>query len=94
MLQVFLNLNGLLLGRASMLLHMSGVFRTPVPGSIGAFFEVVSPFRALHEALLSMSMATPIKGGVSLAVWAACLGIGVAIFAGRAMRSLGATGRV
>lgn len=77
-----------------MLLHMSGVFRTPVPGSIGAFFEVVSPFRALHEALLSMSMATPIKGGVSLAVWAACLGIGVAIFAGRAMRSLGATGRV
>lgn len=77
-----------------MLLHMSGVFRTPLPGSIGATFETVSPFRALHETLLAMGMDTSIGGGVSLALWGVCLGLGIAVFAGPATRWLGASGEV
>lgn len=76
-----------------LLLHLSGVFRTPLPGSIGAFFEAVSPFRALHETLLAMSMATPIEGVASLALWAVCLGLGIGALAGRATRSLGVASR-
>jgi hypothetical protein len=38
---------------ALLLLHAAGTFRTPAPGSLGATFERVSPFRLLHEAFLS-----------------------------------------
>jgi hypothetical protein len=37
---------------ALLLLHASGVFRTPLPGSIGAWVELYAPYRALHELLL------------------------------------------
>jgi hypothetical protein len=37
---------------ALFLLHGSGVFRTPLPGTWGAGFEAVLPARPLHEALL------------------------------------------
>lgn len=76
-----------------LLLHLSGVFRTPLPGSIGGLFEMVSPFRALHEALLAMSLGTPIKGGVSLVMWGVCLGFGTGALAGRATRPLGGASR-
>jgi len=48
-----------------LLLHASGVFRTPQAGSIGARVEPFAPYRALHELLLS---AAPSYG-----VWAALL---------------------
>jgi len=35
-----------------LLLHASGAFRTPTPGSLGAWVEAVAPYRALHELLL------------------------------------------
>jgi hypothetical protein len=35
-----------------LLLHASGVFRTPMPGSIGAQLEWYAPYRAVHELLL------------------------------------------
>lgn len=38
---------------ALLLLHASGVFRTPEAGSAGAAVEAAAPFRALHEALLA-----------------------------------------
>lgn len=39
---------------ALLLLHASGVFRTPSPGSRGATVEALSPFAALHELLLGV----------------------------------------
>lgn len=38
-----------------LLLHASGVFRTPQPGSLGERIEFFAPYRALHEALLTSS---------------------------------------
>jgi ABC-2 type transporter len=38
---------------ALLLLHASGAFRTPVPGSLGARIENIAPYRVLHEALLA-----------------------------------------
>lgn len=35
-----------------LVLHASGVFRTPSPDSMGAAIERVAPYRALHERLL------------------------------------------
>jgi hypothetical protein len=49
---------------ALFLLHGSGVFRTPLPGSIGASFEAVLPARPLHEALLGAT-----AGGVPDDLW-------------------------
>jgi hypothetical protein len=56
-----------------LLLHGSGVFRTPSPGSVGAAVEAVAPYRALHETLLSMSSALPVEGGATLSVWVVTL---------------------
>ena len=53
--------------------HMSGVFRTPAPGSPSALLESASPFRALHEALLEMTVRGPSTGGVALLIWAILL---------------------
>lgn len=54
---------------ALLLLHASGVFRTPPPGGLAALIEAVSPFRALHESLLSLAWGHA-SGFTSLAVWA------------------------
>lgn len=40
---------------ALLLLHGSGVFRTPVPGGAGAIVERLSPFVVLHESLLALA---------------------------------------
>ena len=66
---------------ALLLLHVSGVFRTPAQGSVWAGAESVSPFRALHEATLAMSTATPALGGAALVLWAFVLPAIMALFA-------------
>lgn len=40
-----------------LLLHASGVFRTPLPGTAGDALENVAPFRALHEVLLGAHLS-------------------------------------
>ncbi len=42
------------------LLHGSGVFRTPVPGTWGATFEAVLPFAPLHGVLFSAAGGAPL----------------------------------
>lgn len=59
------------------LLHGSGVFRTPLPGSFGAGVEAVLPFTALHEAVLAMLGASP--GPVTLTDRLAAAGVGAAV---------------
>ena len=76
-----------------LLLHASGVFRTPVPGSLGAAVESVAPFRALHEALLSMSMMTAVGGGTALGVWGVVMAVATWVLAGRLTGSLGVSRR-
>ena len=76
-----------------LLLHASGVFRTPVPGSLGAVVESVAPFRALHEALLAMSMTTPVGGGAALGIWCVVLAVATGILAGQLIGFLGVSKR-
>jgi hypothetical protein len=56
-----------------LLLHMSGVFHTPTAGGFGAMLESVSPFRALHEAFVTMVAGGPVRGFVAGAVWVLAL---------------------
>ena len=58
---------------ALLMLHFSGVFRTPSPGSFWASVEAASPFQALHETMLGISMGTPSGGTLTLVVWGAVL---------------------
>ena len=53
-----------------LLLHMSGVFHAPSPDGLGAMLEAASPFRALHEAFLTMVAGGAVRGGVAAAAWA------------------------
>jgi hypothetical protein len=71
-----------------LLLHASGVFRTPVPESFGAALESVAPFRMLHEALLSVSLTTPVRGGPALGVWCVVMTVATWVLAGRLSGSL------
>jgi len=71
-----------------LLLHASGVFRTPPPGSLGATFEVAGPFRALHEALLGFSSGPGGGGTATLAMWAVALPAITAVGAPWLARSL------
>jgi len=66
-----------------LLLHMSGVFRTPSPDGLGAMLESASPFRALHEAFVTMVAGGGARGGVAAAAWAAALSVGVPLLAPR-----------
>jgi len=52
-----------------LLLHASGVFRTPRPGSLAAVLEAAAPYRALHETLL-----TELTGGATRAAGGAAGG--------------------
>lgn len=56
-----------------LLLHISGTFRTPAPETLGSVLEAVSPFRALHEVLLSAGGIPVWQGGAPLAAWLALL---------------------
>ncbi len=73
---------------ALLLLHVSGVFRTPAEGSVWAGAESASPFRALHEATLSMATASPAHGGTALVLWALVLPSTIALFARPLTRTL------
>lgn len=57
-----------------LLLHMSGVFRVPPTGGVGAALEEASPFRALHESFVAMVSGGSAHGGIAELAW----GIGVA----------------
>jgi len=64
-----------------LLLHGSAVFRTPVPGSVGAVIEAGSPFAALHESLLTLAGGPSPGAALPLAVAAGWV-IGAAFFTG------------
>jgi hypothetical protein len=57
-----------------LLLHASGVFRTPAPATTAARLEAIAPYRPLHECLLALGGvgATPGRAGI-LALLAALL---------------------
>jgi len=69
---------------ALLLLHASGAFRTPAPGSAGAALENVAPFRALHELLLGGSFA----GTSALMAWVASALLLTLLAGPRLLRSL------
>ena len=73
---------------ALLLLHVSGVFRTPAQGSVWAGAESASPFRALHEATLAMATASPAQGGTALVLWALVLPSVIALFARQLTQTL------
>jgi hypothetical protein len=58
---------------ALFMLHFSGVFRTPIPGTFWGIVEAASPFRILHETLLGMSVGASVEGASALIVWAVVL---------------------
>jgi len=72
---------------ALMLLHASGVFRTPVPGSAGSRVESAAPFRLLHESLVG----TGTGGGTALVVFFMAALVATAAFARPLLRSLATT---
>jgi hypothetical protein len=71
-----------------LLLHMSGVFHTPSPDGLGALLESASPFRALHEAFVTMVAGGPVRGFATAAVWAVALMVTVGVAAPRLTASL------
>lgn len=66
-----------------LLAHMSGVFRTSAQGSYQALLEDGSPFRALHEGLLDMTVGAPAGGGGALLAWAILLPMAVGLLGPR-----------
>lgn len=73
--------------------EMSGVFYTPRPGSVGAVLEAISPFRALHEALLDMTVGAPTSGGLAELAWVVLLPVVVGVTATKLHAALGRTSR-
>jgi hypothetical protein len=61
------------------LLHGSGVFRTPLPGTVGATVEAILPYRALHEAFLSGVAGGPAPQLAELALPGALLTVVLAL---------------
>ena len=55
------------------LLHGSGVFRTPAPGSLGARIEMILPYRPLHEVFLAGAQGVAPPGGWDMLPAAAVL---------------------
>jgi len=73
------------------LLHVGGVFRTPVPNTWSAAIEPFSPFKYLHESLVTAvgSSATATATATATGVFVALASVGtVAIGAPRIARSL------
>ena len=55
---------------ALLLLHLSGVFRTPLPDSSWALVEALSPFQALHDMFLGVaSFGTRGETLLGLFIW-------------------------
>jgi hypothetical protein len=75
-----------------LLAHMSGVFRTP-DQSVATSFESASPFRALHEVLLEITMSVMSSGVLALLAWAILLPALVWLLAGRILSALSKTTR-
>lgn len=71
-----------------LLLHMSGVFRTPAAGGAAAALEGASPFRALHESFAAVASEGAVGGGVAAVVWALAMTLLVGALAGRLTASL------
>jgi hypothetical protein len=76
-----------------LLAHMSGVFRSPAPGSYQELLESGSPFKALHEGLLDMTVGAPAAGGMALLAWAILLPVGVGLLGPRLHAGLGRVSR-
>ncbi len=72
---------------ALLLLHASGVFRTPVTHSMGARVQAAAPFRALHEALRAQAGTWPVHGR-ALVAWILLAITLTALLAPRLQRSL------
>ena len=72
-----------------LLLHMSGVLESPLPGSMLASLEAVSPFRLLHEALMDATGGVASTAAASALVWALLMPALVALMGGRLSRALG-----
>ena len=70
------------------LLHLSGVFRTPLPQSPWAVIEAFSPFQALHETLLTVSAGTSTEFPLGLVVWVLILPVVTVLLARSVTRSL------
>jgi hypothetical protein len=73
---------------ALLLLHASGVFRTPVPGSAGEAVERLAPYRALHEQLLALAGSAAPRGYGALAAALVLLGALTFVAAPRLVRAL------
>lgn len=56
-----------------LLLHMSGVFHTPTAGGLGAVLEGAAPFRAVHEAFVTMVAGGAVHGTAAALVWTLAL---------------------
>ncbi len=76
---------------ALLLLHFSGVFRTPLPQSSWAVVEALSPFQALHETLLAGLMGTITELSLGLVLWVLVLPILTVLLARPVTRSLRTT---
>jgi hypothetical protein len=68
--------------------HMSGVFRTP-DGSVSSTLESASPLRALHEALLDVTVGATSGGWIALLAWAILLPVPVSLLGPRILSALG-----
>lgn len=66
-----------------LLLHMSGVFHAASPAGLGGMLEAASPFRALHEAFVTMVAGGAERGGLAAAAWALALPVLVGSLAPR-----------
>ena len=73
---------------ALLLLHLSGVFRTPLPQSSWAAVEALSPFQTLHETLLAGLMGTTTELSLGLVVWVLILPVLTVLLARPVTRSL------
>lgn len=73
--------------------HMSGVFRAPAPGSFQALLESGSPFHALHEALLDMTLGASAGVGAAIVAWSIALPVVVGMLGPRLHAALGRVNR-
>jgi hypothetical protein len=81
---------GLVAALAVLLLaHASGVFEEPAAGSPLAALEPLSPFRALHEALVALPVGASPGGMGAALVWAVALPALVLLLGERLTASLG-----
>jgi ABC-type multidrug transport system permease subunit len=63
-------------------LHVSGLFRTPAPGSLWTWIETFSPFSALHDALAAMTHIATAPAGARHALGLAGAATGVMLVIG------------